>query len=51
MELTEVAPGIDIQKDILDQMNFQPIINDVKEMDSRIFLDGPMGLGFYDVAV
>ena len=51
MELKEVAPGIDIQKDILDQMNFQPIINDVKAMDSRIFLDGPMGFGFYDVAV
>ncbi|WP_427112306.1 acyl CoA:acetate/3-ketoacid CoA transferase [Megasphaera sueciensis] len=51
MELIEVAPGIDIQKDILDQMNFQPIINDVKEMDPRIFLDGPMGLDFYDVAV
>ena len=26
MELTEIAPGVDLQKDILDMMNFKPII-------------------------
>lgn len=44
LELTEVAPGIDIEKDILAYMDFRPIIKDVKPMDSRIFEDKPMGL-------
>ncbi len=42
--LTEVAPGIDIEKDILALMDFVPIIRESALMDSRIFLDGPMGL-------
>jgi propionate CoA-transferase len=38
MMLTEVAPGVDIQKDILDQMDFKPSISDtLKLMDERIF--------------
>ena len=45
MELKEIAPGIDMQKDVLDQMDFAPIVRDVKPMDSRIFQAGPMGLG------
>ena len=44
IELTEVAPGIDIEKDILAHMGFKPIIKDVKLMDSRIFNEGKMGL-------
>lgn len=52
MELTEVAPGVDVQKDILDQMDFVPIINHIHEMDLRIFIDDPMGLTApYAVAV
>lgn len=43
--LVEIAPGIDLQKDILDQMDFIPIIaDDLKLMDSRIFRDEKMGL-------
>lgn len=43
--LTEVAPGIDVQKDVIDQMGFAPIIsNDLKQMDERIFKDGMMGI-------
>lgn len=43
--LTEVAPGIDIQKDILANMEFMPIISDnIKEMDIRIFKEEKMGL-------
>ena len=45
MVLTEVAPGIDIQKDILDQMDFTPIMKTPpKPMDYRIFKNEPMGL-------
>lgn len=42
--LTEIAPGIDLQKDILDQMEFEPLISeDLKIMDSRLFSDGKVG--------
>lgn len=45
--LTEVAPGIDIEKDIFDNMEFKPLIaEDVKLMDERIFRDEKMGLKF-----
>ena len=43
--LTEAAPGIDIQKQIIDVMGFEPKIDgEVKTMDERIFRDGIMGL-------
>jgi propionate CoA-transferase len=43
--LIEIAPGVDLQKDILDLMEFKPLIaEDLKEMDPRIFTDAPMGL-------
>jgi propionate CoA-transferase len=46
LKLIEVAPGIDVEKDILGQMAFQPIVeDDVKLMDDRIFRDAPMELG------
>ena len=44
IELTEVAPGVDIEKDILAHMAFKPIIKDVKLMDARIFSEEKMGL-------
>lgn len=44
VELIEVAPGLDIEKDILAHMDFKPIIKDVKVMDERIFKDELMGL-------
>ncbi|MBQ7366528.1 MAG: acyl CoA:acetate/3-ketoacid CoA transferase [Spirochaetaceae bacterium] len=44
VELTEIAPGVDLQKDVLDQMDFKPIVKDVKTMDGRIFRDALMGL-------
>ena len=43
--LAEIAPGIDLQKDILDQMGFTPVIDEPpKLMDSRIFNLEKMGL-------
>ncbi len=44
IELVEVAPGIDIEKDILALMGFTPIMNNVVEMDARIFMHDSMGL-------
>jgi propionate CoA-transferase len=45
LELVEIAPGIDLQKDILDRMDFAPVIRATPaEMDPRIFSDDPMGL-------
>ena len=44
LELLEVAPGIDIDRDILAHMDFTPIIRDARIMDARIFDAGPMEL-------
>lgn len=45
VELIEIAPGIDIEKDILPHMDFKPILNpSLKVMDERIFRAEPMGL-------
>ena len=44
LELIEVAPGIDIGRDILAQMDFRPIVRMPHAMDQRIFREEPMGL-------
>jgi propionate CoA-transferase len=45
MILREIAPGVDLDKDVLALMDFKPIIaEDLKLMDSRIFKDEPMNL-------
>src|SRR6266849_5608325 len=44
LELIEVAPGIDIKHDILDKMDFEPIVREPHLMDARIFKPEPMGL-------
>jgi propionate CoA-transferase len=43
--LCEIAPGIDLEKDVLAHMPMRPILSpDFKLMDSRIFRDEKMGL-------
>jgi propionate CoA-transferase len=45
LELVEVAPGIDIERDILSLMDFRPLIpRDPAAMDGRIFREGVMDL-------
>jgi len=44
LELTEIAPGVDLERDILAQMDFAPIVRDPRPMDPRLFLPQPMGI-------
>ena len=44
MELIEIAPGVDLQRDILQCMDFEPIMRGPRLMDSRLFRDEPMEL-------
>ena len=44
LELIEVAPGVDAERDVLARMPFRPIVREVRTMDARIFRDEPMGL-------
>ena len=45
LELIEIAPGADLQRDILDRMEFAPIVRrEPALMDARIFAPEPMGL-------
>ncbi len=45
MMLIEIAPGVDLEKDVLALMDFKPIISpNLKLMDERIFKDELMGL-------
>lgn len=43
--LSEIAPGVDLERDILAHMDFRPAISPgLKTMDHRLFRDEPMGL-------
>ncbi|MBS0337994.1 MAG: acyl CoA:acetate/3-ketoacid CoA transferase [Proteobacteria bacterium] len=43
LTLCEIAPGIDLQRDVLDQLAAPvPVAADLKLMDERIFRDAPM---------
>lgn len=45
LTLTEIAPGIDLQSDVLNQMEFKPVIaDDLKMMDEKLFTNKKMGL-------
>ncbi|MGV8057977.1 MAG: acyl CoA:acetate/3-ketoacid CoA transferase [Smithellaceae bacterium] len=45
MVLKEIAPGIDLQKHILDKMEYKPIIApDLHEMPKEIFMDEPLNI-------
>ena len=45
LELIEIAPGADLERDILAHMEFTPAISpDLKEMDARLFRNETMGL-------
>ena len=46
--LTEIAPGVDLKKNILEQMEFTPVIaGDLKEMNPALFCEQPFGLAAF----
>jgi propionate CoA-transferase len=44
LALVEVAPGIDVERDILRNLPFRPVMNQPAVMDAAIFSTKPMGL-------
>lgn len=43
--LVEIAPGVNLERDILAQMDFHPQVPEsIKTMDARLFRNEPMGL-------
>ena len=45
LELIEIAPGIDLERHVLAQMDFAPLISPhLGRMDPRLFLQAPLGL-------
>jgi acyl CoA:acetate/3-ketoacid CoA transferase len=45
LTVTEIAPGVDLRKDVLEQAAIPlRVASDVKAMDARLFRPGPMGL-------
>ncbi|NMH98462.1 acyl CoA:acetate/3-ketoacid CoA transferase [Pseudonocardia acidicola] len=44
LELIEIAPGVDLERDVLDRMGFAPIVRQPGLMDARIFRPEIMGL-------
>ncbi|WP_437773570.1 acyl CoA:acetate/3-ketoacid CoA transferase [Arthrobacter sp. KNU40] len=43
--VTEIAPGVDLQKDVLDRSEFPLIVSDnLRTMDLALFADAPVGI-------
>ncbi|MBP2027222.1 propionate CoA-transferase [Acetoanaerobium pronyense] len=43
--LTEIAPGVDMERDVIGQMNFKPVVSPaLKLMDENIFKPGKVGI-------
>lgn len=37
LELTEIAPGVDLERDVLAHMGFKPLMRNVRTMDAALF--------------
>ncbi|WP_185646535.1 acyl CoA:acetate/3-ketoacid CoA transferase [Burkholderia sp. Bp9143] len=45
LEVIEIAPGVDLNRDVLEQADFPlRVASDLKTMDAAIFTDAPMGM-------
>ncbi len=48
LELIEIAPGLDVERDVIAQMGFRPAVSPrLAPMDARLFEPGLMGLGVH----
>ncbi|TAN27750.1 MAG: 3-oxoacid CoA-transferase [Castellaniella sp.] len=51
VELIEIAPGVDLDRDILAHMGFRPLLSPtLKKMDARLFQENAIGLGEHMLA-
>ena len=49
LTLIEIAPGVDLERDIIDKMEFMPVISeDLREMDPRLFRPEKMKIHLND---
>ena len=44
LELIEIAPGVDLEKDVLSMMEFKPIIKEVKQINTSVYKSALMQL-------
>lgn len=44
LALLEVAPGVDVEKDVLARMEFKPSAGQVQDMELKLFCGGKLGL-------
>jgi propionate CoA-transferase len=45
LELIEIAPGVDLERDVLQQMAFRPAVSpELRTMDAVLFDEAPIGL-------
>ena len=45
LELIEIAPGVDVKRDVMDRMGFEPIVSPaLRKMDPRLFDPQPFNL-------
>ena len=45
LTVTEIAPGVDLRRDVLDRVEIPlRVSDDLREMDARLFRPEPMGL-------
>jgi propionate CoA-transferase len=44
LELTEIAPGVDLERDVLAHMGFRPVVRQVRTMEPGLFLPAWGGL-------
>ncbi len=44
LELAEIAPGVDLKRDVLSQLPFEPTIQNVREMERGLFSAPTLGL-------